>query len=383
MLNISLFSRLEEIPALLKLKLGSINNYKNNNSKTLTSDNLRYCFNALNKVSRSFASVIKQLPNELMINVCLFYLVLRALDSIEDDMDLPKKIKINLLREFPDKNYEPGWSISGVGDKKEYVELLENYDKVIQAFLAIDRKNQLIITDICRKMGAGMAHFVEAEINTVEDYKLYCHHVAGLVGIGLSKMFLASGLENCAFLNQEEISSSMGLFLQKTNIVRDYKEDLEEGRIFWPKEIWRTYAPKFSDFSINPQHEQSISCLNHMVNDALSHVIDCLEYLRHLRNENIFKFCAIPQVMAMATLCKVYSNPDVFIKSVKIRKGLTAKLILNTTSMDEVIKVYKDLLLDIENKIPLNNPTSDETLRLIKNIRSYCNNEILVVSKTA
>ncbi len=85
----------------------------------------------------------------------------------------------------------------------------------------------------------------------------------------------------------------------------------------------------------------------------------------------------------MATLCKVYNNPDVFIKSVKIRKGLAAKLILNTTSMDEVIKVYKGLLKDIENKIPLNNPTSDETLRLIKNIRSYCNNETLVVSKTA
>ena len=30
----------------------------------------------------------------------------------------------------------------------------------------------------------------------------------------------------------------MGLFLQKTNIIRDYLEDLEGGRTFWPDEVW-------------------------------------------------------------------------------------------------------------------------------------------------
>jgi len=30
----------------------------------------------------------------------------------------------------------------------------------------------------------------------------------------------------------------MGLFLQKTNIIRDYLEDLDSGRTFWPDEIW-------------------------------------------------------------------------------------------------------------------------------------------------
>jgi len=299
-------------------------------------------------------------------------------------MNLPKELKIKLLREFHKKNYESGWNISGVGDKKEHVELLENYDKVIQSFLAIDQKNQLIITDICRKVGAGMANFVKAEIESVEDYNLYCHHVAGLVGIGLSRMFISSGLENDDFLNQDEISNSMGLFLQKTNIVRDYREDLDEGRMFWPKDIWHVYGSKINDFAINPTHDQSVLCLNHMLNNALTHATDCLAYLKHLRNENIFKFCAIPQVMAMATLCKIYSNPDVFIKNVKIRKGLAAKLILNTTSMDEVIKVYKDMLLVIESKISSdNNPVSAETIQLLKQIREYFNDETLIVRKIA
>lgn len=34
-----------------------------------------------------------------------------------------------------------------------------------------------------------------------------------------------------------ELANSMGLFLQKTNIIRDYLEDILEGRVFWPKSV--------------------------------------------------------------------------------------------------------------------------------------------------
>ena len=41
----------------------------------------------------------------------------------------------------------------------------------------------------------------------------------------------------------------MGLFLQKTNIIRDYREDLDDKRKFWPKEVWSKYADDLSDFA--------------------------------------------------------------------------------------------------------------------------------------
>ena len=31
---------------------------------------------------------------------------------------------------------------------------------------------------------------------TTEEYNLYCHYVAGLVGEGLSRLFVATGFEN-------------------------------------------------------------------------------------------------------------------------------------------------------------------------------------------
>lgn len=65
----------------------------------------------------------------------------------------------------------------------------------------------------------------------------YCHYVAGLVGIGLSRLFSASQLEDPEVGRDTELANSMGLFLQKTNIIRDYLEDTQEGRAFWPQEV--------------------------------------------------------------------------------------------------------------------------------------------------
>jgi len=65
----------------------------------------------------------------------------------------------------------------------------------------------------------------------------YCHYVAGLVGIGLSQLFSASLLEDRLVGEDTALSNSMGLFLQKTNIIRDYLEDVMQGRQFWPQEV--------------------------------------------------------------------------------------------------------------------------------------------------
>jgi farnesyl-diphosphate farnesyltransferase len=48
----------------------------------------------------SFAIVIQQLPNPLRDAICVFYLVLRGLDTVEDDMALPDDIKLPALLSF-------------------------------------------------------------------------------------------------------------------------------------------------------------------------------------------------------------------------------------------------------------------------------------------
>ena len=55
---------------------------------------------------RSFAIVIQQLPIELRDPVCIFYLVLRALDTVEDDMAIPAPDKLPTLISFHEKIFD-------------------------------------------------------------------------------------------------------------------------------------------------------------------------------------------------------------------------------------------------------------------------------------
>ncbi len=44
-----------------------------------------------------------------------------------------------------------------------------------------------VIADITRRMGAGMAKYIQQDVETIAEYDEYCQFVAGLVGIGLSQ----------------------------------------------------------------------------------------------------------------------------------------------------------------------------------------------------
>ena len=83
-----------------------------------------------------------------------------------------------------------------------------------------------------------------------------------------------------------------------------------------------------------------MECLNELVTDALELAPDCLTYMSKLQCAEIFRFCAIPQVMPIATLDKCFANPNVFTGVVKIRKGTSCKLLLRTNSLDEVHETF-------------------------------------------
>lgn len=343
-------------------------------------NDLDFCYAVLNKVSRSFAVVIQQLPRELQDPVCIFYLVLRGLDSVEDDMTFDVAQKVPLLQTFHEKLYVDGWTIRDVGDSADYRVLLKYFDKVIRVFSAMEPKYQAVIADITRRMGVGMAEYATktTSIDTVASYNLYCHYVAGLVGHGLSALFAASGLESPELASPERagISNSMGLFLQKTNIIRDYLEDLREGRTWWPSEIWSQHSASLEDFASEPYAPKSLACLNHMVTDALSLVPDVLAYLSLIRDQKIFEFCAIPQVMAMATLELCYNNINILRRTgVKIRKGLSCKLMLHATNLREVHGWFHAFANRMEARVNVKDPHAAETQAFLATVKTMTSSE--------
>lgn len=327
---------------------------------------VKFSNDMLGKVSRSFASVIRQLPKGLSLDILLFYLALRALDTIEDDMTAFKgreaeKIK-QLCNFYQTGLITKGWKMTGVGEGDERT-LLEKYYLCVDVFNSLPPSSQEVISDIARRMGEGMASYVEKDLGqgtvTVQDYNLYCHYVAGLVGEGLSRLFSATGYESPEVAQvSKTLANTMGLFLQKTNIIRDYLEDYVDGRAFWPQEIWKKYSTTgdLGDFAKPQNIQQSLNCLNHLIMDALFCVPQCLDYMALLKTEEVFRFCAIPQVMAIATLAELYNNPKVFSGVVKIRKGLAVKMILDTSSVGGLHKWFYLMAKDILSKVPVNAP---------------------------
>lgn len=325
-------------------------------------EDLAFCDEILVKVSRSFAAVIRQLPSTMLVDILVFYLVLRALDTVEDDTTAfaSTDVKVaHLLNFHKNALQDPEWSMDGVGAGDER-RLLQEFPKAHRVFAALNLASRRIIIDITQRMATGMAEFVGKDLGQgttdVDQYNRYCHFVAGLVGEGLSRLFAASGLEKASFGSELYLSDQMGLFLQKTNIIRDYLEDYVDKRAFWPQSIWKKYAETgdlgyFANQSDATVRARSLECLNELVTDALELVPDCLHYMAKLQCEEIFRFCAIPQVMAIATLDKCYANGDVFTGVVKIRKGVSCKLILRTNNLSEVHETFYNFAESIMKKV--------------------------------
>ena len=288
--------------------------------------------------------------------------------------------KLRHLNNFYTRLDEVGWNMQGVGEADERV-LLEKFEHVVTIFRGLPRSSQDVIRDITLRMGQGMASFVERDLGegtvTKDDYNLYCHYVAGMIGEGLSKLFNCTGYESTDVAAvATTTANTMGLFLQKTNIIRDYLEDYTDGRTFYPQEVWKKYSTtgELGEFTKPEAAERAVWLLNDLVTDALECVPECLDYMDLLQTEETFRFCAIPQVMAIATLSELYGNHKVFTGVVKIRKGMAAKLILDTTSNPALHKWFNVFANDIMSRVKDSDPSAAQTRAICSKIIALTSN---------
>ncbi|CAB5375406.1 unnamed protein product [Rhizophagus irregularis] len=353
-----------EILALIQYKFLR----SNNKSKEISSwsERKKRCYQFLEMTSGSFSSIIMELEQEYRDLICMFYLVLRGMDTIEDDMTIPIDKKIPLLRTFHEKISQKDWIFTENGPNEKDRQLLMEFDVVIEEFLLLPKECQDIIIDITKRMGNGMADYIEKtshdrySIITIKEFDEYCHYVAGLVGIGINDLFNAVGAKVPSTSKNSKIIISMGLFLQKINIVRDFTEDLNENRKYWPKQIWTKYVEEIDELILPENKISSIYCLSEMILNTLLHVIECLDYLFTVKNGDIliFGFAAKPLIIAYATLALTFKNYNTFAvkNKVKIRKGEAAKLVLQCTDMYEVARLFREYTKVILKK---NNDSSD------------------------
>lgn len=331
-------------------------------------ESVKECFKYLKMTSRSFTAVILELHPELLMVVTVFYLVLRGLDTIEDDTSIPAKKKEHVLRNFGDVLDIDGWTFTENRPEEKDRELMLNYGCVIEEFKKLKAPYQVIIKDIAKKMGNGMADYClksendEFGVNTIAEYDEYCYYVAGVVGEGLTRMFVEAKFGNPALLDRPNLHNSMGTFLQKTNIIRDVREDFDDKRIFWPKEIWSKHVDDFGDLFKPEYKEQALNCGSEMVLNALNHADECLFFMAGLREQSVFNFCAIPQTMAIATLDLCFRNYPMFLRNIKITKGEACQIMIDSTqNLQMVCDVFRKHIHSIRKK---NRPQDPNFLKI-------------------
>ena len=128
-------------------------------------------------------------------------------------MTIPIEKKDKMLREFHKYLDIPGWNFkesnalpdlywrAGGPDEADR-QLLVEFEVVIEEFGKISENYREVIKNIAERMGNGMADYANNAahnlygVDTVKDFDLYCYYVAGLVGEGLTRLFIARAKEN-------------------------------------------------------------------------------------------------------------------------------------------------------------------------------------------
>ena len=264
-------------------------------------------------------------------------------------MTLPTTVKQSILRSFYIHTITPGWKFDGCGPNEKHRQYLVEYDNVVEEInllppqyvvvvLVLEFSSSMhfryknIIIDTVLKTGTGMANYAHESattgsihIETVAEYDQYCHYAGGITVLAASQIVAASGQESISVDTNLELINSVGLFLQKSDIIRDYREDVDQQRYFWPREFWGQEGYGFKE--ITEMHNTDPDSLRRamyvqsaMILDALKHVTDTLDCLRMVKNQSLFHASAIVVVLSFVYLEFCFMNEEMFQRKTKMRK---------------------------------------------------------------
>lgn len=202
----------------------------------------------LDRVSRSFAFCIRQLPDPLRAWVGLSYLLCRILDTVEDS---PWQSKAEQKKAFAlfDAALEQASATAALKDwaamfsseiNNHERALLADAEVILQDLHSLPSNIRELVTELVHSMSLGMQHFAEVNeagtlrLKTLNEVNQYCFFVAGLVGELLAK--LLAKVEPLFPLNQATVlrAHHFGLFLQKVNLLKDQVADEKSGRHLIP-----------------------------------------------------------------------------------------------------------------------------------------------------
>lgn len=247
--------------------------------KELQKDAMR----VLKETSRTFFIPITFLQKELKTAVANAYLMMRAIDEIEDNEnpEVTSDVKHTILMQIADLLKEEQFS------EQKYFEII----KPVQAYLTevtlrladwihlLPQGSEKIVKDATSEMAEGMGKWAknDFQVRTKDDLDEYTYYVAGLVGVMLSELWEW----NAGVKTDRELAIGYGRGLQLVNILRNQEEDFRERGVSFVPEGWTR-------------------------NDLFKYAEENLEkadlYMKDIHKRSILLFCRLPLALAHKTL---------------------------------------------------------------------------------
>ena len=177
-----------------------------------------YCEKIIKEHSKSFYAAFSTLPKEEAMSVYAIYAFCRKADDIVDESaDAEGLVRLRQELELFEKGEEPDqpiWRALRV--------VFDTYEMKIAPFYDMITGQEMDLS------------FQQPK--TQKDLEDYSYYVAGSVGL----MMLPLLTPNPDEVKEEAIA--LGVAMQITNILRDVGEDLENNRVYLPKEVMQQHG---------------------------------------------------------------------------------------------------------------------------------------------
>jgi phytoene synthase len=174
------------------------------------------CKQITHQQARNFSYGIRLLPAQKRSSLSAVYAFARRADDIGDDPELPQDVKVERLAAL-----------------RAQLDDLESADSD-PVLVALDdtRRRFPLPLEALQELIDGIEMDVRGTTYaTFDDLVLYCRRVAGTVG----RLCLAI-FGGATHPDAPRLADQLGVALQQTNILRDVREDLGNGRVYLPKE---------------------------------------------------------------------------------------------------------------------------------------------------
>ena len=305
-------------------------------SRALSSDSpdpdYAWCYDSVQRVSRTFALTVDVLEEPMSRHICLGYLLCRVADTIEDAAHIDTEQQAELLYTY-DSALDPDsrttieefrtavdpW-IPPVEERNADWDVVAEAPTIVATFADLPPDVRAAILPPVHEMVDGMAMFLERyadegglRIRDRAELEEYCYYAAGTVGNLITNLLADEDLADRRVRTMQNTAEKFGLLLQLVNVSKDVYDDYsEENNIYLPAE-WLEAEGVPQEAVTAPEHRAgSARVVSRTADLARSCLDEAQTYLEAmpLRKGNTLSAWLVPYVLAVGTLRELEERPE-------------------------------------------------------------------------